>query len=544
MTLYDFQEKIEEETKAAMAAGHRNILIQSPTGSGKTVIFSSITKQAQDKGKLTLIITDRIELLNGTDSTMIAWSVYTKKILAGQKYHPNVRCNYIAMSQTLRNRINVPSWKSFFEMFDLIIIDESHVQEFNVYFESDVFRSDAFILGFTATPIRLRKQRELKLDYSYLVLGPQIPELISKGFLVKDKYYAPKHFDVSGLGINSFGDYKEGDMFKRFEQVISYESVVNNWKRICENTITIVFCTNIEHTINTCKAFNEMGVIAKFITSEVSMPQFNPNGTEEQFTRYKEKAVLYLKYINAFRIYSGARDRIISEWKNDKYKVLVNTGIYTKGFDHKPIETIVLCRATTSEALYLQMIGRGSRIYPGKDHFNILDFGSNAERLGVYQQERVFSLNHRKAGAEGITPVKECGLINKKPKIDKNGNSGCGCLILSSRKVCNYCGYIFETPFIEIDIDLVYIPQFESPFEKFQKLERKAEERGYKQGWLINNIIAEGGSKLLDEYATYKKYQSGWLYRTLKLYEYAITSYNAKIAEDVRKAQGELDFGN
>jgi superfamily II DNA or RNA helicase len=238
--------------------------------------------------------------------------------------------------------------------------------------------------------------------------------------------------------------------------------------------------------------------------------------------------LLYHKFVLYFNTYSGQRDRIISEWKSGKFNVLINTGIYTKGFDHKPIKTVILCRATTSEALYLQMIGRGSRIYPGKEYFNILDFGSNAERLGVYQQERVFTLEHRISGKEGIAPIKECGLINQKQKVDKYGNAGCGCLILASRKVCNYCGYIFETPKIEIDIDLVYIAQADNPFERFAKLERRAEERGYKQGWVINNVIAEGGSKALEEYAKYKAYSNGWIYRSQKLYEKAIQNYGKK----------------
>lgn len=528
MKLYDFQEKIINEVRTAIADKHKNILIQSPTGSGKTVIFSAITKSAQDKNKLVLIITDRIELLTGTDDTLKRFSVYTRAILAGQKEPPLAISNYVAMSQTLRKRIDKPSWNRFFMMFDIVIIDESHVQEFNIYFESKAFRSDAFILGFTATPIRLKKQRELKLDYSYLVVGPHIHELITRGFLVKDKYFAPKHFDINGLGLNSFGDYNEGEMFKRFEQTISYDSVVDNWEKIANNTITIIFCTNIEHTLNTCKAFNDRGIVSKFITSAVLRPKFDPDCNAEQLTRYKEKVALFVKFEAYMKTYSGARDRIISEWKTGKFKVLVNTGIYTKGFDHKPIETVILCRATTSEALYLQMIGRGSRISPGKDHFNILDFGSNAERLGVYQQERAFSLEHQKPGADGIAPVKECGLINQKPKIDKNGNPGCGCLILASKKICS-CGYIFETPKIEINIDLVYIEQIESPLEKFVNLERRAEERGYKQGWVINQVISDGGVAALEEYAKFKKYNNGWIYRSEKIYEQTIKSYREKM---------------
>ena len=106
------------------------------------------------------------------------------------------------------------------------------------------------------------------------------------------------------------------------------------------------------------------------------------------------------------------------------------------------------------------MIGRGSRIFPGKTHFNILDFGSNAERLGMYSQERVWDLNGAYSISEGVAPVKECGIIKGTNKPDKYNNKGCGALILASAKVCNYCGYVFEQEKVELEIDLVQIDTY------------------------------------------------------------------------------------
>ena len=90
-----------------------------------------------------------------------------------------------------------------------------------------------------------------------------------------------------------------------------------------------------------------------------------------------------------------------------------------KGYDYKPLETIIVLRATTSETLWLQMIGRGSRIYENKSHFNILDFGSNAERLGLYKQDREWVLDGNYSTSEGVAPVKECGIIRGQEKKDK-----------------------------------------------------------------------------------------------------------------------------
>lgn len=532
--LYDFQQEIEVKTQTAMINKHRRILIQSPTGSGKTMMFAKNVYNADIKNKKTLIITDRIELLNGSDDTIKRFGIETKTILAGQKYPPVEYKHCIAMSQTLRLRIKENKWQDFFNSFDLVIIDEAHVQEFNVYFVEQAFKNNPFILAYTATPKRTGKQRQLSDDYSIMIPGPQIPELIARGFLVKDKYYAPRKFNINNIELNSFGDFKESQMFKRFEETISYTSIIENWQKICNDTISICFCVNIEHVLNTCKAFNDAGIKSKFIVSPISCPKFDPNMSDEQFVRYKEKKSLYDKYLLYMNQFSGSRDEIITEWKNGKFKVLINAGIYTKGFDYKQIETVIVLRSTLSEALWLQMIGRGSRIYPGKDFFNILDFGSNAERLGLYSQERVFSLSHNKSDGSGVAPVKECGYVAGKKKKDKYNKDGCGCLILTSKDICNYCGYVFEKEKIEIDINLIHIEYGDDNYSdnaEFSKFERIAESRGYKFGWVINQVIAKGGIDLLVKFAKYKDYKNSWIYSAEKRYEQAIKNYEEKMSK-------------
>lgn len=522
IVLHDFQKKIKEEIKNAIIQGHKRILIQSPTGSGKTVIFSSIVKDADLKEKKCLIITDRIELLNGTDETLIQFGLKTTTVISGQKYPPITYRHVVAMSQTLRLRLERKNWINFINSFSIIIIDEAHIQEFNIYFITHVLNHELFILGFTATPKRTKKQRKLSEDYTKLIIGPQIPELIRRGFLVKDIYYAPRHFDTSGIKLNSFGDYKESEMYDKFNKNNLYLGVIKNWNAIAKDTITIVFCVNIAHSINTCKSFNEAGIKAKFIVSGLSNPIYDDDMTDAQFEKFKEKKELYEEYKKAMVLYSGKREDVIAEWKAGKFKVLINTGIYTKGFDYKPIETVIVNRATTSESLWLQMIGRGSRTYRGKTHFNILDFGSNAERLGFYNQEREWSLNGDTLNSEGVAPVKECGLHHGKPKNDKNGNKGCGCLILTSKMICDYCGYIFEKDKFDIEVDLIKIDYAKNDFID---LERIAEERGYKFAWIIRRIIGKDGLKGLEEYAKFKNYNIHWVHRTALMYSKEIEYY-------------------
>lgn len=538
---YNFQSDIILNIRIAMLNRHKHILVQSPTGSGKTVIFSNIVYSANEKNTNCLIITDRMELLTGSEGTVEQFGINTSRILRGAKVPPNKTGHCIAMSQTLRRRIGNKAWIDFFNSFGIVIIDEAHVQEFNIYFEKKAFTNNPYILGFTATPKRLKKQRQLIQDYSILIQGLQIPELIARGFLVKDKYYAPRSFDTSGLKINSFGDFQESSMFKKYEKIITYKSVVDNWIKYANDTITLVFCVNIEHTIKTCIAFNKAGIKSKFVVSPLSKPIYDDKMTDEQFIRYQHKSALYELYIANMVKYSGNRFDVVQEWENGKFNILINTGIFTKGYDHRPIETIIVYRATTSETLWLQMVGRGSRTFEDKNYFNILDFGSNAERLGLYNQEREWNLNGNFSTAEGVAPVKECGIVRGKNKIDSNNNIGCGCLILASRQICNYCGYIFEQDIEEIEIDLIHIDyENEGGNYKginFDRLERTAEERGYKFGWVINNVIAEGGAEALAAFQEYKKYKTEWLSRMKQHYGNALIKHDKKIQNDILQEQ-------
>lgn len=528
ITLYDYQSDLINRVRSELSSGKKHILIQSPTGSGKTVIFSHIVKEMEKRGKRALIITDRIELLFETGGTLQQFTLNPFKIMAGQMVEPPMQYQvYIAMSQTLRLRIG--KWNRFFKSFDVVIMDEIHKQEFNPYFESDCFNG-AIILGFSATPMRTGKQRQLAEDYEVLIEGLQVPELIKLGKLVPDRYFGNKHADMKGVRLNSFGDYQESGMYERFNRRELYAGVVENWRRNTPNTATLCFCVNIQHTINTCKAFNEAGIPAKFLVSDVAIPVMGEG--EAAKVKYEIKMAEYENFREAYRIYSGDRNVVLSDWKKRKYDVLINAGILTTGFNRKDIETIIVNRATTSIPLWLQMLGRGSRTYPGKKYFNILDFGNNAAELGYYNQQRQWSLYHDQSKSTGgAPPVKECGTMGQKRIADKLNNAGCGCYVFASARICPFCGYIFEQEKELKFAELVQIDYSEPlPIERnlFDELEREAESRGYKFGWVLNQIIAKQGEQGLIDYAKSRNYQSGWVWQTKRRYEAQIEAYEKK----------------
>lgn len=298
------------------------------------------------------------------------------------------------------------------------------------------------VLGFTATPRRGGSQRQLAIDYDEIIEIASTLDLVKLGFLVNDDYYGIKGADTDKIKFDYMkGDYSEKDMFQRFDSPKLYAGVVKNWIENTYNTQTIVFCVNIQHIVKTCKEFQKNEIDAKFLCSKVSKPKKPIDETDEgKMVLYSEKLNQYIEYIDAYSKWSGDRKKIVKEFKENKFKVLINAGILTTGFDCPSIETVIVNRATTSLTLWLQMLGRGSRIYEGKSHFNILDFGSNADRLGHYLTPQYWSLWHEKGNSgDGIPPVKDCG-----GRTDKNGRKGCDRLIMASLIVCPFCGYLYE----------------------------------------------------------------------------------------------------
>ena len=171
ITPRDYQFDMISKIRLKISNGTKHILAQLSTGGGKTVIFSYIAQNATKKGKRVLIITDRDELLNQAGGSIKNFNLNPQYIKAGTKHIDRRRDIFIAMSQTLRNRIGRQEWDNWIlNEIDIVIIDECHGQEFNYLFESTLL-ANKIVLGFTATPERKGKMRQLGLDYEIMLKG-------------------------------------------------------------------------------------------------------------------------------------------------------------------------------------------------------------------------------------------------------------------------------------------------------------------------------------------------------------------------------------
>lgn len=530
--LRNYQNKVVEEIRQLFRKGFNSLLVQLPTGGGKTVIFSYIAMGIANKDNRVLILTDRDELLKQAGGTIQNFNIDSFFIKAGAKYIDYRKNVHIAMSQTLRNRIKEKKWADFIvNDIDLIIIDEAHIQEFNYLFESGLLKGKK-VLGFTATPSRSGKMRQLGMDYEKLIRGAEPKDLIGLGYLLNCdtfKFDAP---DMDGVKINSLtGDYSEDSMFQRYDQKTFYQGLVLNYRKHAEGKKMIVFCCNVEHAIKTTVELNNYGYRAKFIASEKGKPKevpatslFDEDGfgaERSAYEKYKSKMKEYDFYVENFKKYSGSREQIFKGFKDGDFEILVNVDIATKGFDEPSIEVVSVYRATQSVNLWLQMIGRGSRIMKGKDGFILFDFGGNVDRLGNYDDNRTWSLWHEsKNKGGGVPPLKECGVTSKGNPIKSSSDVKIGCerLIMASLQLCPFCGFKYpdKKDAEEVELTLSEIKDEQGislavkSFAKmnWDELETYRKLKKHKQSWLWRQLWIRGGESEIQHFATQNRWNS------------------------------------
>lgn len=527
INLREYQESGVENIKDALRKNTKAILFQLPTGGGKTVIFSYIALSASQKDKRVLILTDRDELLKQAGGSLKKFGVNCAYIKAGSKFIDYRKNLYVAMSQTLRNRILIPEWRDFIKNdIDLIIIDEAHIQEFNYLFESGILKGKN-VLGFTATPKRTGKMRQLGLDYEKLIRGAEPRDLIDLGHLLNCDMYEFQAPDLTGVSTNTTsGDFNETQMFQKFDRPTLYAGLLQNYEKHTPGQKMLVFCCNVEHAIKTTIELNEAGYNARFICSEKGEPKavnqnslFEGDSNRAEIEKYNEKYREYLFFKENFRKYSGTRKQIFDGFANNEFEILVNVDIATKGYDCPDIRVVAVYRATNSTTLWLQMIGRGSRTSEetGKTHFTVFDFGGNKERLGGYDQNRDWSLWHdTRNNSGGVPPLKECG-INSKGKAITSGNSvekGCKRLIMASINICPFCGFKYpdkkDSAEVELTLEEIKDDQGVSLAVKsfadmsWDELEIYRKAKKHKNAWLWRQLWIRGGETELQGFAEAK----------------------------------------
>ncbi|MBS9774817.1 MAG: DEAD/DEAH box helicase [Tenacibaculum sp.] len=347
--LYDYQKealhKIFKSFEDAPEDYH--LLYQLPTGGGKTVIFSEITRQyLKHHKKKVLIMTHRIELCKQTSKMLNEFHVENKIInsKANLDDQGNYDC-FVAMVETLNNRLNDD--KLDISDVGLVIIDEAHYNSFTKLFK---FFEKSFILGVTATPLSSNIKLPMKDNYDELIVGESIGALIQNEYLAKANVYS-YNVGLTSLEVGANGDYTVKSSEDLYTNSDMLSKLLQAYEERAKGTKTLIFNNGINTSLHVFDTFKRAGYPIAHLD--------NTNTKKE-------------------------RDFILKWFKKTPNAIITSVSILTTGFDEPSVKSIILNRATKSLTLYYQMIGRGSRILPGKSEFNVIDLGNNFHRFGAW----------------------------------------------------------------------------------------------------------------------------------------------------------------
>jgi len=353
MQLRDYQNSAISNVRKSFQAKYRSVLLTLPTGAGKTVIFSEITRLAGLKGANVLILVHRKELVDQAGDKLTKAGVKYGIIAAGRKESKsNVQ---VASVQTLINRLNNSN------QFDLIIIDEAHHAVANSWRKIFDFYKSAIKLGVTATPMRMTGAG-LGEIFDKLIIGSTIPELVEQKYLAEHEVYAPPN----KLNLDKIrtirGDYSKKEVEDELDKVDIVGDAVENYRRLGQNKPAIAFCISVKHGQYVTNKFKQAGYTAELITGSMK---------------------------------SDDRKTLIDNFKDGKVQILVSIDVVSEGFDVEGCYVAILLRPTQSEALYIQQVGRVLRPEPNKVAI-VLDHVGNTKRHGFVDDVREFDL-HQKA---------------------------------------------------------------------------------------------------------------------------------------------------
>lgn len=356
MQLRPYQRKAVDDLRIALRKA-RSALWVGPTGSGKTVIFSSIASGTVANQRYVWIVVHRQELLLQTSRSLSELGIMHG--LIAPKFTPGFEYVQVCSVQTLVKRLEAGRMGAV----DLIVLDEAHHAAAGSWNKVIKARPNAKLIGVTATPLRLDGQGLGSAHggvFDTMIVGPSTRELIEAGFLVRPVVYAPEHrLDLSGVKMRG-GDYAPGEAAKRVDKPTITGDAVKHYAKLCPGEPAIVFCASIGHAEHVAQEFRSAGFRSESIDGGMG---------------------------------DGERRSLIEGLGSGRVQVLTSCEIVSEGTDIPVVSAAILLRPTASLGLYLQQVGRALRPAPGKSRALILDHVGNCIRHGLPDDEWEWSLD-------------------------------------------------------------------------------------------------------------------------------------------------------
>lgn len=333
--LRPYQQQARDRIHAEWDAGHTRTLLVLPTGTGKTIVFASVAADQVRAGDRVLILAHRGELLEQAADKL---QRSTGLVSAVEKAESTCLDSWfrvvVGSVQTLQRTARLERFPQ--DYFGTIIIDEAHHAITDGYRRILDYFSGAKVLGVTATPDR-GDMRNLGEVFDSLAFEYKLTDAIKEGYLCKIMAQTiPLQLDITSVTMSG-GDYAVGDLGTALDPYL--EQIAAEMARRCKSRKTVVFLP----LIKTSQKFRDLLNAHGFRAAEV-------NGQSDD------------------------RRQVLADFDAGKYNVLCNSMLLTEGWDCPSVDCVVVLRPTKVRSLYSQMVGRGTRLSPGKTDLLLLDF--------------------------------------------------------------------------------------------------------------------------------------------------------------------------
>lgn len=502
------QQRNLEQLNAEVRARRDPVLV-APCGYGKGTLLSVIVHNVTKLGYRVIFAVHGKSLVVDMSERVTRLGVKHGVLLGGERrerWHPV----QVASIDTLHRMSHPPE-------ADLIIIDEAHMATSPTWGKALSRYPDARLIGATATPIG-PNGRGLKGLFDSMVLGPSEEELIALKDLVGSRVYQAKAIDMKGVG-KTGGDFNAKQLAAVCDKVKLVGDIVTHWKKYAEGRKTAAFAVDKAHANHICEQFNAAGVPWAYVDAET------PMGDSEDPE-------------------PGTRAHIWRDLDHGNLMGVSSVGCISIGWDHPPVSCLIAARPTASLGLWRQMLGRGSRPYPGKQDFIVLDHAGNTRRhgdgmdgrppWGLFEFSPPWSLEGnaiRESDGDKVPSIAQCrnsykwpDLRNEpdhKPEPIINGvQMPCYGNFRAGTRDCPYCGIPLKVTARKIEVEageLTEIVRAEpvridasGSREYHSDLMRTATDKNYKPAWV--------GLHFKHRYGFWppKKWETDWLSRELQ----------------------------
>lgn len=352
--------------KAFQSKAKVNGLLVLPTGGGKSLIISKIAYKLEEP---LLVFAPSKELVVQDYEKMCSYGVWDCGVYSASVGVKKISKITFATIGSVMNHLHD------FDHFKYILVDEAHLvnAKCGQYEEFIHARADRQVIGLTATPYRLGKgvngtsmlkflTRTRPRIFDKMLYYCQISELLNKGYLADLKYYDLTSIDLSRVRSNSTGaDYDDNSLIREYERSGFYDKLTTTTLRVLrpkdgsQRNGVLVFTKFTKEADELCEKLRYKGVNAECVSAQTKKDE---------------------------------RDRIVTEFKEGKIKVVANVGVFTTGFDYVPLDTVIMARPTKSLALWYQACGRCIRPFKGKNAW-VIDLGGNFKRFGRVQDLKI-----------------------------------------------------------------------------------------------------------------------------------------------------------